>query len=759
MFGIRWNGCCWPAMVMVLNSIAAGQEFSFLTPDAKFQGVEPPAWVLDGAVKVFLPLEDVASIERAADLGATVLHAGGPSLYYPLRATDANSGVPEPERSQLLRGIAVAKKRGMRVVLGVSPYAPVEIVRQHPEWMQHPTDDTSIQARAQLDLTTPENIGLRSLPLNTPYGDYAIEGLVEILKDFRVDGFSFDGCYHPPLHFSPYEKALYTKETGLPFPSKIDLQDDAYRIYLLWADEKLEGWYRKLGDRMKAVHPEAAIYTWTTNAGRYGHFLTSPRVMSARMNRLIDCPVQEWWLDEVNLGATVVPNFGAAYVRAVSGGRVGASEPYLMSHGNPYSADSFPAHELTVRCLGAMTNGSFTPLAQMAGRDATESTLREIARRKETFTHLSSEPWGAILVSEQTRQFYAHGNVMERWLAHALGMFRMGMEEHLPLTLITELELRPEILARYKVLLLPNVACLSEPQCQAIREYVRAGGGLVATCETSLFDAIGRPRGDFALRDVFGLSYGGRSAQSNVKPELDANFAIVVNDAYWAQRGNVGTLRFADFPNSIYFQDEAFRRLVARGQATFKGPLVRPVSIESNRSPTMLYFPEGSRDAFPVSIAGEFGRGRVVYLGAGVDAALFSYAFPYQRRLLARSTRWAANSDPPIAVDAPMCVQSTFWNKPDGRVIVHLWNGLMTTADHGAQETEVPLREESISIHGMVMRVRRPGLRSARLEPEGIELPIQRADDASTIQIPPIAIHSAVVLEWETSPPKNASGN
>jgi len=56
--------------------------------------------------------------------------------------------------------------------------------------------------------------------------------------------------------------------------------------------------------------------------------------MSAGMNRLFHCPVQEWWLDEVNLGATVVPYFGAAYVRAVSGGRVGASEPYLMSRGN-----------------------------------------------------------------------------------------------------------------------------------------------------------------------------------------------------------------------------------------------------------------------------------------------------------------------------------------------------------------------------------------------------------------------------------------
>ncbi len=228
------------------------------------------------------------------------------------------------------------------------------------------------------------------------------------------------------------------------------------------------------------------------------------------MNRLIHCPVQEWWLDEVNLGATVVPYFGAAYVRAVSGGKVGASEPYLMTRGNPYSTDSFSTHELTVRCLGAMTNGSFTPLAQMAGKDATYATLREIAVRKPWFVRLQQEPWAAVLVSEQTRQFYAHGNIMERWLSHALGVYRMGMEEHLPLTLITELDLKPEILNRHQVLILPNVACLSDDQVQTIRDYVAQGGGLVATCETSLFDELGHSRGDFALKDVFGTSYGGR---------------------------------------------------------------------------------------------------------------------------------------------------------------------------------------------------------------------------------------------------------
>ncbi len=103
-----------------------------VTPDAEFVGVDPPGWVLDGAAKVFLSLEDPASMEEAAKIGATILHAGGPSLYYPLRRDDSRSGLAEPERSKLLAGIAAAKKCGMRVVLGVSPYAPSRLCASIP---------------------------------------------------------------------------------------------------------------------------------------------------------------------------------------------------------------------------------------------------------------------------------------------------------------------------------------------------------------------------------------------------------------------------------------------------------------------------------------------------------------------------------------------------------------------------------------------------------------------------------------------------
>ena len=82
-----------------------------------------------------------------------------------------------------------------------------------------------------------------------------------------------------------------------------------------------------------------------------------PRNMPARMNLLFDAPDQEFWLDETNRGASVAPAFGVAYMWAVTNHRVGFSEPYLMSRGNPYGNDSFPHHEVERRQLLALTHG------------------------------------------------------------------------------------------------------------------------------------------------------------------------------------------------------------------------------------------------------------------------------------------------------------------------------------------------------------------------------------------------------------------
>jgi type 1 glutamine amidotransferase len=84
--------------------------------------------------------------------------------------------------------------------------------------------------------------------------------------------------------------------------------------------------------------------------------------------------------------------------------------------------------------------------------------------------------------------------------------------------------------------------------------------------------------------------------------------------------------------------------------------MMRTVPIPGPMKRAMIYFPQSSRDAFPCATIGRQGKGRVVYLAAGIDTANFSYSWPYQRVLLARAIRWAADAPCPVEVQAPMCV-------------------------------------------------------------------------------------------------------
>ena len=717
---------------------------------APFEPVTPPDWVYD---VTRMALCSPGECGDAAEAGAQVVQTNVVWPYYPLKR-DGGKGLSENEAKELRQAVAAVHKRGSKFVLGLPPFPPVDLMEAHPGWR--------VKSDPAVDVTKVEpkenDLGTRLGCNNGPWGDYLIDVCEELLKDYDLDGYSFDGNYHAALCHCPSCAEKYKRDTSRDLPARADLDDVAYRQYLVWRGEKLEDHFRSLQRRLKGAKPGAVLINWSVNAGRYGHFLFSPRAMPTRLNLLFDMPMQEWWLDETNLGSSVAPAFGAAYIRATAGDRPNASEPYLMSRGNPYGNESFPPHEQFVRFMLALSNGSMpASILSWAGHDkGSVPAFKEVEKRQKWVVRARPLPWAAMLVSEQTRQFHAYKDVAERHLPHLFGVFRAATEEHLPLNLVNDWDLEPagrEALARYKVLVLPNAAALSDAQVEGVREFVRSGGGLVATCETSLFDELGRPRKDFALADLLGVSYRGHPspAPPSQRPRLDANFAVVADENYWKERTGVARLTWA---GHALVTDPKLADLVPRRDVIFRGPRVLVSEPTDAASVAARLTPEGSAPGtppLPAVIVRDFGKGRVVYFAAGVDAALWSYAFPYQRRLMGRALELAAGGPPPVRVEAPMCVQATFFRQSDAagtRTVVHLFNGLDTTSGHGQPKSEVPLREEVVAIHDI--RVRFPGSvpKRVHIEPDGVEAQTSRDGDATLVKVPPLAVHRMVVAEW-----------
>ena len=761
---------------------AIGVEIARAQDPSPSDGIwEPPVLSQPFDVEPFRPIRIPSWVEKTLGCGYTLSVMGpeqrqqavahGVSIsemgfvdpfyaYYDSKLLKRRS--PHVPSDRLKKDVSEYERLGLRILGVYPPCLQAEVYETHPDWRRIATNTTEIPT---IDLQQFPHGGM--LCLLGPYGDFMISVLEEILTQFpEVDAFSFDGLHYGGVCYCEHCRRAYREASGAEIPNA-NLDDLAFRKYQHWADRKMENLVQRMQERLKAIQPEVALITWSTNAGRFGHFLSIPRNMPSRMNLLLDAPDQEFWMDETNRGASIVPAVANAYIWATTNHRVAFSEPYLLSHGNPYGKDSFPAHEIERRMMLACTYGALPSIAVLQP-DSLQQSLFEIMDHVQAIRpwliQKSPEPWAAMLLSDNTRNFYGRqaGFVEERYMSSVFGAFRAGVEAHLPFHLINDWNLTPEELAKHAVIVLPNAASLDDRQIDALQKYVVGGGGLVASLDTSLFDEFGSPRDNFGLSKLLGVDFHGMvSTQGEASREIDINFAKSMGADYWEKRKNVFELRIR--PDSI-FQTPTFRKYVGVEPVTLKGPAiaVRPqeeASIQvhgSIRAKGMA----GAVD-YPAIVTREYGAGRVVYFAAGVDAAYYSYSYPYQRLLIQQAILWAANREPPVQVDAPMCVHATLMQQTieagndssRKQWILQLFNDINTTAHHAFPNDDVPLREETIPISNIEVRVRKnEGVSRVILQPQKEVIPVQFTENGARFVLPKLDVHQLVVIELEGGP-------
>ena len=167
------------------------------------------------------------------------------------------------------------------------------------------------------------------------------------------------------------------------------------------------------------------------------------------------------------------------------------------------------------------------------------------------------------------------------------------------------------------VLFLPNIGGLSDSDCEALRSYVRNGGGLVATGHTSLFDEWGEPRDEFGLADVLGVTLARHVADRRELIEADTDFTLEVDNATMATLGEPAT---------------------AIPSPTRYGGSTVAIQVDADRTVVARVAPSGE----PAAVVGTYGKGRVAYLPIDVDRRHLREPEPASAELVARLVRWTA---------------------------------------------------------------------------------------------------------------------
>jgi hypothetical protein len=680
----------------------------------------------------------------------------GPSakLYPPERVKEAE----EYMRTHVERCHAAGKKAvfyvgPVQVAAGNEVFA-----KAHPDWLR-------IRPNGKPDPTA------NFANIRSPYADWLREQLAYVTREFKVDGYWFDG--YAPAHLHTYDDATrrafreYSggKDIPLPLTDKPDqsyyfdpVRDPLARTYLRWHEDFFVKFADRLRETIRRENPEAVIYvnhsanrTWyfpNSYMGEYPlHYASGVDISSVEL--YWDVP-----------GDPLYQQFVYAFMQGITHER--GATVWIQPSAHGISGISSPV-EIQLRGLECLPWGVLPEFIESTGREEYYKLhMENIKAREEWLRNTEAIPYVGIAASEQTRTLYAQG-ALPLYFSHTLGAFKAYLEKHIPVRVLTESDLEDGNLQGIRVLVLPNVAVMSDRAAEVVRRYVKSGGGLIATHETSLYDENFQKRSDLALGDLLRAKYLRTNTVTqrieNLQLTLDADHPIV-NDPLIKSKQNTSWLNPGNPPEKGSI---ALIASAAEVQPLIGGQVISTynVSVPASRA--------GERH--PAIIVSEYGQGRVVYFPASIDKGLFFYPDTYMRQMLSNATRWAARDvPPPVEVAGPLILTTTFRQQPETkRTLVHLLNQGSSWGQHSIyqklaalpaelekqwgfpNQSELrgtwPVREEIIPLSKIKVTCRVPGVTKATLQPGNLDLPLTKTQDRVTVTVNDLEMHAIVVFE------------
>ncbi len=337
----------------------------------------------------------------------------------------------------------------------------------------------------------------------------------------------------------------------------------------------------------------------------------------------------------------------------------------------------------------------------------------------------------ALVYSQQTATFYGGTRAGAKVEDHTLGYYHALVEGRIPFEMVHDRLLDPEHVGRFKALVLPNIAALSDAQCDQLRAYVDAGGNIVATYETSLYDEWGNRRGDFGLASLFGVRFGGR-----VEGPMQNSYLRLERDPVGGQHHPV----LAGLEDAERIINGVYRVDVEPLQTPPNPPLTLIPSYPD--LPMEEVYPRTEQTDIPGVFLNDSGNGRVVYFPWDVDRTFWEVMCVDHGKILCNAVRWAAREQPPVTVSGPGVLDVTAWRQKNS-MTVHLVNLTNPMMMKGPFREFIPVGEQRV-------RVRLPEGR----KPTRVQLLVAGGTPAARetggyleLTVPSVLVHEVVAID------------
>jgi hypothetical protein len=671
-----------------------------------FGAGEMPAGELDGALKRY----DFSNISRM------------PAFQFP-EGYDLSF-------SWVKRYADAAHAHGLKIVIYDGAYRTLDpILLEHPDWRQ-----MDAEGRPFAD-------GFGSWC--SPYRQAWIDRWVKVARESGLDGIMIDMMFTGPNggDYSPWTVKAFKERFGVEPPREADYRNLTWQR---WID--FQSWVREealldLTEALHAVNPEIAVIPNQTKGWIFSGVTRT--FLSTRAARCADGLLEEMgWDYKHNWNRPWAWPVGAQFQNLflTCRTRPGYGQMWHM-------VLNFPQVHTEALAYSMLANGAAPGVVTGGNWPQMEAVWRHIKGCEPWIEEADLTPWMALHFSENTLNWYANARGSDAYMAYmknVFGLFQAALELHLPVEIITDDDLAdPQKLARYATVCLPNSACLSDAQVAALVEYVKGGGGLMATFETGSYDEDGTRRTASALEALTGVRTSGAVASDSWSFPLASATHPMLQHPDIQQAGGWRQGFLDPSPVATLFAGPK-ERGVSAVAVTRPPEDAFTLPLQGAGTPKAPFAPQDA--SFKTLIARTVGQGKVVYFPIDLGHAYYVFNHPLNRRLIGQALQWTAATAPPLQTDAPMLLQTVPWQKGSARV-VHLLNDISSFGRAAAPNPEAftAFRSEVIPLHDVTVSV--PGTFTEALWlPEGSTLPVTAADGWTKTTVPRVDIHGIVVF-------------
>ncbi|HEY3824612.1 MAG TPA: alpha-amylase family protein, partial [Bryobacteraceae bacterium] len=506
--------------------------------------------------------------------------------------------------------------------------------------------------------------------INSPYrSEFMPDVYREILTRYKPEGFMDNSGLGGTICYCRFCTKLYGDAFGKPLPTAADWHNPDYRQWVRWMEDR----YLAIWDLNNRVATEAG--------GPDCRYVGLVRKFQANVRNISrHTPILMMDSQSRNDEGSFRENADEArYLNGLGGWNkivIEAEAMYHHSHGYFRLASDPPAEARMYMWSGLA--GGFQPYYHYLGaywedtRGYQTPTPVMLWHRKNEQYLVKRRPVAtvAVLRSDESSVFYGRDATAQLVQTPYRGMVRAIFPTRIPYIPI-QIDDLPLYADQLSVLILPNIGGMSDANCAAIRRFVEAGGALIATGVTSLYDGDGEPRADFGLASVFGAHVQGALPDRTIAPGTSASYLQL------AGNGQSRHPVLSGFENTD---------LIAFGGA------LTPLRVDSDRTVLCTYVPPGNLDSpqdarpdTPGLIVGSFGKGKVAFLPADLDRRGMIEPLPDHEKLIGNLLRWALGDNIPVTVDGPGYIGVYLYSQPN-RLVLHLING--TGVDNGELITD-----------------------------------------------------------------------